>query len=402
MLKAYKYQIKTDKKLEQQLLQFAGSCRFVFNKALALQQENYRSGNKFIGYVAMAKLLTAWRHDPSTSWLSKYPVHPMQQALKDLDRAYVNFFAKRAEQPKFKKKGQNTSFRYPDPTGFKIDQCNNRISLPKIGWVRYRNSRVIKGVARNITVGQSGGRWYVSILTDLEIEKPVHPSTSIIGIDVGIAKFATLSDGIVFEPINSFKKHQKKLARYQQSMSRKQKFSSNWKKAKAKINKLHSRIANVRKDHLHKTSTTISKNHAIVCIEDLKIRSMTKSAKGNLEKPGINVKAKSELNKSILDQGWFEFRRQLEYKEMWTGGRVVVVPPQNTSRKCNFCGHTEANNRKSQAKFKCITCGYEANADVNAARNILAAGHVVLACGEIVLSDFSMNQEPSEATWAFA
>lgn len=401
-LQAYKYQIKTNCTQERQLRRFAGSCRFIFNKALALQRANREAGNKYIGYVAMAKLLTEWRHTPGTEWLSESPIHPLQHTLKDLERAYKNFFAKRADFPRFKKKGQNDSFRYPDSKQFKIDQTNSRIYLPKIGWIHYRNSRIMEGTAKNVTVSQSGGHWYISIQTEREIEQPVHPSTSIIGIDVGIAKFATLSDGTVFEPVNSFKKHQQRLARYQRAMSRKQKFSSNWKKAKSKINKLHARIANVRKDYLHKTTTTISQNHAIVCIEDLKIKNMSKSANGTIEKPGRNVRAKSGLNRSILDQGWFEFRRQLEYKQFWLGGEVITVPARNTSRKCIVCGHTEADNRTSQARFRCTACGHEANADVNAACNILAAGHAVLACGEIVQPDFSMNQEPAEAIQAYA
>jgi len=185
-------------------------------------------------------------------------------------------------------------------------------------------------------------------------------------------------------------------------MARKKKFSNNWKKSKSEINKLHTRIANVRKDYLHKTTTTISQNHAIVCVEDLKIKNMSKSANGTIEQPGRNVKAKSGLNRSILDQGWFEFRRQLEYKELWLGGEVLAVPARNTSRKCTICGHTAADNRTSQASFRCTACGHEANADVNAACNILAAGHAVLACGEIAHLGFSMNQEPTEAIQAYA
>src|ERR1039457_1742291 len=253
-LQAYKYRLIAYESQERLLRRFAGSCRFVFNKALALQLENRKAGNKFIGYVAMGKLLTEWRHLPETAWLSESPIHPLQHALKDLERAYKNFFAKRADFPRFKKKAQSDSFRYPDPKQFKVDQNNSRIFLPKLGWIHYRNSRIMEGTPRNVTVSRSGGHWYVSIQTVREVEQPVHPSTSIIGIDVGIANLATLSDGTVFEPVNSFKKHQQRLARYQRAMSRKQKFSSNRKKAKSKVQKLHTRIANVRKDYLHKTS----------------------------------------------------------------------------------------------------------------------------------------------------
>ena len=399
-LQAYKYQIKTNGTQERQLRQFAGSCRFVWNKTLAMQKERLDSKESCLSYNKIALLLPQWKVEHP--FLKEPHSQVLQQALMNLDRAIKNAFDKKSPKqfPVFKKRGRHDSFRFPQ--GFKLDQDNSRIFLPKIGWIHYRNSRIIEGTAKNVTVSQSGGHWYISIQTERDVEQPVHPSSSIIGIDVGIAKLATLSDGTVFEPINSFKKHQQRLARYQRSMSRKKKFSSNWNKAKSKINKLHTRIANVRKDYLHKTTTTISQNHAIVCIEDLKIKNMSKSANGTIKKPGRNVRAKSGLNRSILDQGWFEFRRQLEYKQVWLGGEVLAVPAKNTSRKCNTCGHTEANNRTSQTRFKCTACGHEANADVNAACNILAAGYAVLACGETVQPDFSMNQEPAEAIQAYA
>jgi putative transposase len=377
---------------------FAGSCRFVFNKALAMQKALYEQGEKKLGYAGLCKSLTAWRNDQDTAWLADAPVHPLQQTLKDLERAYTNFFAKRADFPRFKKKGMGDSFRYPDAKQFKIDAGNSRVFLPKLGWIRYRNSRELLGTAKNITVSSNGGKWFVSIHTEREIVEPVHPSTSIIGIDVGITRFATLSNGSFIEPLNTFRKHEQRLARYQRAMSRKTKFSNNWKKAKAKVQKLHTRIANVRRDFLHKTSTTISQNHAIVCIEDLQVRNMSKSAAGSSEAPGKNVRAKSGLNKSILDQGWFEFRRQLEYKQAWQGGDVLAVPPRNTSRTCPCCGHVSAENRQTQAKFSCVECGYENNADLVGAINVLAAGHAVLACGGMVQSGRPAKQEPAEAT----
>jgi putative transposase len=379
-LQAYKYELRPDGQQERQMRRFAGSCRFVFNKALALQKERYEQGEKKLGYAGMCKLLTEWRNTTETAWLADAPVHPLQQTLKDLERAYTNFFAKRADFPRFKKKGQSDSFRYPDPKQIKLDQANSRLFLPKLGWLRYRNSREVLGTVKNVTVSQSCGKWFVSIQTEREVEQPVHPSASIVGVDMGIARFATLSDGTVFEPINSFKKQQARLARYQRAMSRKTKFSNNWKKAKAKVKKLHQKIGNIRRDYLHKTTTTISQNHAMVCIEDLQVRNMSKSAAGSAEAPGRNVKAKSGLNKSILDQGWFEFRRQLEYKQAWRGGLVVAVNPRNTSRTCPCCGHVSADNRQTQARFACVECGFEENADVVGAINVLRAGHARFAC----------------------
>ena len=200
-----------------------------------------------------------------------------------------------------------------------------------------------------------------------------------VGIDMGIARFATLSDGTYHLPLNSFKKHEAALKKAQKALSRKQKFSRNWGKAKKRVSKIHERIANLRKDFLHKISTDVSKNHALVVLENLQVSNMSRSAHGSLENPGKNVAAKSGLNKSILDQGWYEFRRQLEYKLRWRGGFLVLIPPQNTSRRCSACGYTDKDNRRSQALFRCLSCGYEANADENAARNILRAGKSLVA-----------------------
>ena len=397
-LQAFKFELRPDGQQQRDMRRFAGSCRFVFNKALALQKANHEAGHKFIGYVAMAKRLTAWRNSTETAWLAQAPVHPLQHALKDLERAYKNFFAGRADFPRFKKKGMGDSFRYPDARQFKIDEANSWIYLPKLGWVRYRNSRNMLGTAKNITVSSTGGKWLVSIQTEREIEQPLPTSTTAIGIDVGIARFATMSDGNFIAPLNSFKKHQQRLAKYQRRMSRKVKFSSNWKKAKARVQKVHSNIANARKDYLHKTSTTISQNHALVCIEDLQVRNMSKSSKGNSEQHGKMVKQKSGLNRSILDQGWGEFRRQLEYKVSWNGGMLLAVPPHNTSRTCPCCGHIAKENRITQAVFLCVDCGYENNADVVGAINVLERGYRLLACGESVQSGRSVKQEPAEAT----
>ncbi|EOD8926879.1 TPA: transposase [Pseudomonas aeruginosa] len=386
-LQAFKYELMPTGEQQRQMRRFAGSCRFVFNKALALQKERYEQGEKKLAYAGLCKKLTAWRNGPETPWLKDAPVHPLQQTLKDLERAYSNFFAKRADLPCFKKKGQRDSFRYPDPKQIKLDQANSRIFLPKLGWLRYRNSRDVLGELRNVTVSLSGGKWFVSIQTAREIEQPVPQATSSVGIDMGIARFATLSDGTFYTPLNSFKRHETALRKAQQSMSRKTKFSNNWKKAKTRVQKVHSRIGNARRDYLHKTTTTISQNHAMVCIEDLQVRNMSKSAAGTAEAPGRNVRVKSGLNKAILDQGWFEFRRQLDYKLAWNGGYLIAVPPQNTSRTCPCCGHVSANNRQTQARFECVECGFEENADVVGAINILRAGHARFACevsGEVM------------------
>ena len=265
-LQAYKYELRPDGQQARQMRRFAGSCRFVFNKALALQKARYEQGESRLGYAGLCKLLTAWRNSAETVWLSDAPVHPLQQALKDLERAYANFFAKRADFPRFKKKGQSDSFRYPDPKQIKLDQANSRLFLPKLGWIRYRNSRDVLGTVKNVTVSHSCGKWFVSVQTEREVEQPL-PQGGAVGIDMGVARFATLSDGSFYAPLNSFKRHETRLRRAQQAMSRKTKFSNNWKKAKARVQRIHARIGNARRDFLHKATTAISQNHAMVCIE---------------------------------------------------------------------------------------------------------------------------------------
>ena len=396
-LQAFKYELQPTGEQQHNMRRYAGACRFVFNKALALQKDNHEAGNTFIGYVAMARNLTAWRNGAETPWLKDAPVHPLQHALKDLEKAYKNFFAKRTAFPRFKKKGQGDSFRYPDPKQIKLDQANGRIFLPKLGWLRYRNSREALGEVRNATVSQSGGKWFVSIQTQREVE-PATPRGGMVGIDMGIARFVTLSDGSFLAPLNSFKRNESALRSAQRAMSRKTRFSHNWKKAKARIQKIHARIGNTRRDYLHKATTTISQNHAIVCIEDLQVRNMSRSAAGTSESPGRNVRAKSGLNKAILDQGWAEFRRQLDYKLAWNGGHLIAVPPRNTSRTCPACGDVSEENRQTQALFCCAECGFEENADLVGAINVLRAGHARLACGELAQSGRSVKQEPAEVS----
>ena len=192
-----------------------GSCCFVFNKALSLQREGYEAGDKFINYVEMAKLLTQWRNSTETPWLKNAPCPPLQHSLKDADRSYKNFFAKRAGFPRFKKRSSGSSFRYPDPKQFKLEETNNRVFLPKLGWMKYRNSRKVVGEVRNITVSTNGDKWFMSVQTQLEVKQPVTQTTSVIGIDVGIARFATMNDGSYIEPLHSFKKYKLHLAKHQ-------------------------------------------------------------------------------------------------------------------------------------------------------------------------------------------
>ena len=373
--KAFKYRIKPNGEQQRKIKQFCGCSRFVFNRALAWQNEQYEQDNSFkFSYTKIANLLPLWKKE--LPWLKDCHSQVLQQSLKDLEKAFKNFFAKRADFPKFKRKGVKESFRFPQ--GYKIEQENNRLYLPKIGWVKYINTRPLVGEIKNITVSEKCGQFFVSIQTEFEQELPKHQGSEV-GIDMGIARFATLSNGQYFEPLNAFKTYKGKLAKLQRQLKNKVKFSKNWQKLKAKISRLHHKIANFRKDFLHKVSTEICKNHACIYVEDLQVANMSKSAKSSAEKHGKMVKQKSGLNRAILDQSWFEFKRQLEYKSAWLGGFLQAVPPQNTSRTCPCCGYISKENRQTQANFECIECGYTENADVVGAMNVLSRGREVLA-----------------------
>lgn len=386
--KAYKYRLEPTGQQAQRLRQLCGCARFVWNYALAETLSILDAGGKIPSAFELNKMLTNWKKLPELAFLFEGNAATLQQKLKDLRTAWDRCFDKKlpAENPVFKKKtkGQD-SIRIPQFEKYcRLE--HRRVKLPSgLGWVKFRQSRKVHGLIKNCTISQHAGDWYISFQVEIEVEQPAHPSTSVVGLDAGISKLATLSDGTVFQPVNSFKKNQAKLARLQRQLTRMVKFSTNWKKQKAKISRLHSHIANIRRDYLHKVTTTVSKNHAMIVIEDLKVSSMSKSAAGRVDKPGRNVAAKSGLNRAILDQGWYEMRRQLEYKQFWRGGEVHAVNPAYTSQKCACCGHTAKENRQSQAVFVCVACGYEANADINGARNILARWNEVWAAGQSIM-----------------
>lgn len=378
--KAFKFQLKVTPETSQKLAYFAGGSRFVWNKALALNL--FRLEHKFplMWYQELNFWATLWKQSEEYGFVKELPSQVLQQKLKDLEKSFKDAFDKNQPLkriPVFKKKGQHDSFRYPQ--GFKVDQDKSKVFLPKIGWVSYRNSRKVVGDAKNITVSRKGAHWYISIQTEYEAELLAHKSTSIVGIDMGIKQFATLSNGTVYAPLNSFKSKSERLAKLQRTLKNKKKFSKNWRKIKSNITKCHEDIGNARKDYLHKVSTEICENQAIIVIEGLRVRNMSKSAKGNSEKHGNKVVQKSGLNKSILDQGWGMFATMLEYKQSWNNGLVLKVPPHHTSQTCPSCRHVAKENRLTQADFVCVECGFSENADLVGAINVLAKGHELLA-----------------------
>ena len=371
--KAYKYRLKTNPETESLLSQFSGCSRLIWNKSLAINLERLKNKHRILYYNELAFWLTFWKKTDELSFLKDCHSQVLQQSLKNLDKAFRDSFDKKQKNkrlPIFKKKGLRDSFRFPQ--GFKVE--NRRVYLPKIGWVSFYKSQEIQGKLKNITVSRRGGHWFVSIQTEIEQEIPKRELCSSVGVDRGVKHFAVLSNGEFLAPLNSFKKHARALKYHQKSLARKVKGSKNCLKQKKRIAKKHIKIADARKDYLHKCSSKISKNHAIIILEDLKTANMTKSARGSLESPGTRVKAKSGLNQAILDQGWFEFSRQLEYKQKFSGGKLVLIDPKYTSQKCPQCGSISKDNRKSQSKFVCKKCKYKNNADLTAALNILAAG----------------------------
>lgn len=381
--KAYKFRLKPSKDQQSKLVSFGGHTRFLWNKALGLNLFRLKNKHKIMYYQELDFWSKLWKRSDEYGFLRECPAHLLQQKLRDLERAFRDAFDKNQinkRLPRFKKRSHGDSFRYPAPKHVKLEY--QHITFPKLGRIRFYRSQAIKGDIRNYTISRRGQHWYVSIQVEMEIQpERTARAVSAIGLDMGIKYFVTTSDGEHVAPINSFKVLEKKLGIKQRRLSKKKRFSENWKKARNCVNQIHQKIADARRDFQHKLSTKISKNHAIIVVEALKIKNMSKSASGTVEHPGKNVSAKSGLNKSILDQGWYEFRRQLDYKSTWRGGKVVEVSPQYTSQRCSTCQHIDAANRQSQEKFACIKCHKKINADVNAAKNILAAGHAVLACG---------------------
>ncbi|MCY0876508.1 MAG: transposase [Firmicutes bacterium] len=395
ILKAFRYRLEPTEEQARQLSRYRGCMRFVWNKALALQKGRLEAGSPLLSYGDLAKLLTLWRHSEEYAFLSKAPEHPLQWTLKFLMQSIkVTFDPKHpARFPTFKKKNRDEAgMRYPDSKQIKFDLATQdqegrkvlpKVFLPKIGWVKFRQSRAIDGDLRNATVTWHASHWYGSFQTEVEIPDPiVHPSTSQVGIDRGIVHFLALSDETFVDAPGWFRRYETQVAWEMRKLSRMKKFSKNWRKQVANIQRLHAHIANARLDFLHKTSTIISKNHAMVFVEDLHVKNMSRSAKGTKENPGKRVRAKSGLDKAILDQGWSMFQTLLTYKLAWRGGYLKTVPVAYTSQTCPMptCGHISKENRSSQADFICTKCDYHANADTVGAMNVLRVGLTQIAC----------------------
>ena len=406
--RGYRYKLRPTEDQEQLLQAFAGHARFLWNKVVRLNQTRLSQGLPIIWYQEADYWSKQWKRSDEYGFLKELPAHCVQQKLRDLDKAYTDGFDRTQPNkrlPVLKKRGVGDSFRFPEPK--QITLSGNRIKLPKLGWIRFFDSRPIEGAIKNVTVTRQADGWYISIQTERELNSAVHPAVSMVGIDRGVVNFAALSNGMLIRPLNSFGRYQKQLARLQRRLAKKVRFSANWKKLKQKISQLHHKIACCRQDFLHKLTTTLSKNHACIVLEALQIKNMTGSAKGTLEHPGQQVKQKRGLNRSILDQGWGLFATMLSYKLAERGGWLLEVPPAGTSQTCPVCKYRSPENRQMQAHFECQRCGLRGAADVIAGINIEAAGQALLGsvpsaegavtvCGETGLPA-SVKQKPVES-----
>lgn len=421
-LKGYKYKLVIpNSAVEQDLSRFAGCCRKVWNIGFNLVKTDDSDYNeqramllmagaspaeiksglvrdfKYNPYSQLSAMLTNWKKEPELNYLPKAYSKSLQIKLEELGRAFEE--AKDPSNPKqyptFKKKWlSNEGFSFNGD--IKHDAKNARIFIPKLkAWLRYIKSRDIQGTIKNVTFSKQAGNWYVAFQTERPRVIATIPTTEMLGIDLGVAKTISCSSpvkikyhgqeytGKQINSINPLKQYQDKLAQLQRKLSRKIKFSQNWRKVKAKITKLHSKIANIRKDFLHKVTTAIVKDYANVTVEELKVKNMTKSAAGTVEQPGRNVRQKSGLNRVILDQGWGMFKTFLKYKLKYMyGTELTEVNPKHTSQECSQCHYIHKDNRETQANFVCKSCGHVMNADINASMNIKTKG--IKAAGMVV------------------
>jgi len=349
MLKAVKVRLYPNKEQQQIISSQIGGVRYVYNRALALRKFAYSKFGIKISKFTLIKHITKLKKREKTSWLKEIDSQAIQQSITNMDKAYQHFF-KGGGYPKFKSRHHSRqSYHYPQRV--KIEK--NRVYLPKVGWVKCKGLRKeFVGKIKTVTVSYEAYQYHASILIDIENEtlKPCNNPTKVVGLDVGVSLVVADSNGNKVKPLNLMREL-KKLRTKAQQLSRKKKGSNNRAKAKAKLAKINLKIANKRKDFLHKLSLQYAEN-----------------------KPSKNAKAKRGLNRVITQQSWGMFFELLEYKLKERGGQLIKVDPKYTSQTCNECGHISKENRKSQEKFVCTACGHSANADINASKNILARG----------------------------
>jgi putative transposase len=403
---AYRVEIRPTPRQRASLLQHAGNARWAYNWGLAQHRVAYEQWveegkpKKWKGWpnaISLHRDLNVLKkmapEDGGVPWMYSASKASPQEALRDLDRAFKNFLSGRARYPRFKSRSRGIGgFRL---TGT-IRADARTIQLPNIGKVKFQPGErgyLPWGRHAQVSVTEQAGRWFVSVVGP-EVEDATPNGKPEVGVDLGVVRLATLSDGTVIENPKALASGRRKLKRLQQEVSRKKKGSANRGKAKAKLARAHARVRNIRRDALHKATTTLAKSHGRIVVEDLKVKNMTTG--GGSRKRG--------LNRVVLDAAFGAFRSMLEYKGKLYGCSVEAIPPHYTSQRCSFCEHVEKGNRVSQAEFRCLSCGFAVNADLNAAINILEAASStdsLNACGEDVRPDqlrlvrqTSVKQEP--------
>ena len=387
-----RYRLQPTRDQETILLRHCSDARYVWNLAVE-QHAWWRPGRGSApGYLEQCRQLTDAR--AGSPWLAGGSQTVQQQALRDFARAMAGFFAGTHGRPSWRKAGRDEGFRVTGRRGKQWDvrRLNRnwgQVRVPKAGWVRFRWSRDVPADARSFRVTRDrAGRWHVAFAV---IPDPVHgPGTGeAVGIDRGVTVSAALSTGQMLTVPGLSAREQARLRRLQRRLAKARRGSNRRGKAKTAVARLKARETDRRKDWAEKTSTDIARRFDVIRVEDLKIRNMTRSAKGTAEQPGHGVRAKAGLNRGISRSGWGLLVRRLEDK---APGRVEKINPAFTSQRCSACGHVDGRSRESQARFRCTACGYAGNADVNAARNI-AAGHAVKARGGDGASR-PVNREP--------
>lgn len=383
--RAWKYKLDLNKAQKQILSLWLSHLRCLYNIALAQRIIAWNSQHrKSINFYDQANELPELKKE--FPFFRDVPAQLLQQKLKDVESAYKKFFSG-GGFPRFKKKRDASGMRFPDAKQFKIEKSKTKrtsfVTLPKIGKVKFLSHREIIGEIKNCTISKDKcGDFYISFQTEYEMPVFASDKKHALGADRGITNNVTTSDGQVFEmPLKEIKRLETKIAKRQKSLSRKKKGSKNFEKDLLKINKFYRKITRIKCDTTHKITSDLTNNHGFIAIEDLKTKNMMASASGTIEEPGRRVRQKSGLNRSIARQNWGEFDRALTYKSAWRGVKLVKVKSHYTSQECNKCHHVDSKNRNKES-FKCVKCGHTDHADINGAKNILAAGHAVTVCGE--------------------
>lgn len=378
ILRGFCYKLAPTNEQAALFRQFAGVCRLVYNLALEQRRDWWRHYQRQIGarlgYVAQARELTLLRAE--YDWIAAVSQTCQQQALRDLDKAYLNFFAGRAGYPSPRRKGINDAFRFQgrEVEVARLNRNWGHVRLPKIGWIRFRWTRAIAGAVKNVTVSLDPQGWHVSFACEIEHAVPANDNPAI-GIDRGVAHALALSDGTFADmPVQRLRLLDRRARRQGRKLARCKRGSMRRAKARAHLAATKARTARIRKHFNHVQSHRIAKAYGTVVIEALAVRNMSASARGTLEVPGRNVRAKAGLNRAILEQGWHQFATFLSYKLEANGGFLVSIPAAYTSQTCSSCGSISKHHRKSQAVFQCSDCGHSAHADTNAAINIVKAG----------------------------